>query len=375
MEGSPATPGQAAVPHPASSLRDAWAKPAPSSSPPPDSAAGTATTTTAPSLRWAAASSGSTKTFKRERPDALVKAVDFAPSRKTAALADVLIAETQRDPGVVEVGHHRRPALDRHPPGAPHARADPTGIELGADSVFVVTGAAGSIVSAIIADLARASRRDLPPARPGPRARPDDPDLAAFAHRPRRAEAHDLRTPQGDRRAGHAGDGREGAGRHRAAPRGPRRPSRRSRRPAAPPTTTASTCSTARPWRPSTGQICETSGRVDVLVHAGGLEISRLLPDKDAGGVRPRLRREGRRLVQPAHTDSATSPSAHRRVQLDRRALRQRRPDRLQRRQRPALQVDVQLQDDPARDASASPSTGPPGATSAWPPAARFPRS
>ena len=48
---------------------------------------------------------GFTKTFKRERPDALVKAVDFAPSRKTAALADRLIDETLRDPGVVEVGY------------------------------------------------------------------------------------------------------------------------------------------------------------------------------------------------------------------------------------------------------------------------------
>ncbi len=99
---------------------------------------------------------GVTKTFKRERPDALVKAVDFAPSRKTAALADVLIAETLRDPGVVEVGHHddgrftvtlqERPMAD-----------EPDGLELSSESVFVVTGAAGSIVSAIIGDLARAS--------------------------------------------------------------------------------------------------------------------------------------------------------------------------------------------------------------------------
>ena len=48
---------------------------------------------------------GFTKAYSRERPDALVKAVDFAPSRSTAALADLLLEETLRDPGCVEVGY------------------------------------------------------------------------------------------------------------------------------------------------------------------------------------------------------------------------------------------------------------------------------
>ena len=47
---------------------------------------------------------GFAKSYKKERPDALVKAVDFPASRKTAALADLLIEETLRDPGCVEVG-------------------------------------------------------------------------------------------------------------------------------------------------------------------------------------------------------------------------------------------------------------------------------
>ena len=42
---------------------------------------------------------GLAKAFKRERPDVLVKAVDFPMSRKKASLADVLIDETLRDPG------------------------------------------------------------------------------------------------------------------------------------------------------------------------------------------------------------------------------------------------------------------------------------
>ena len=58
---------------------------------------------------------------------------------------------------------HRRPALGRRPQRGPFPPADsplPGAMELGTDSVFVITGAAGSIVSAITADLAalRAAR-------------------------------------------------------------------------------------------------------------------------------------------------------------------------------------------------------------------------
>ena len=99
---------------------------------------------------------GFTKAYKRERPDALVKAVDFEAARSAADIADALLEETLRDPGAVEIGYqgaHRwtvgleeRPAADGQP-----------AMTLDQDSVFLVTGAAGSIVSAITADLAAAS--------------------------------------------------------------------------------------------------------------------------------------------------------------------------------------------------------------------------
>ncbi len=47
---------------------------------------------------------GFTKSYKKERPDALVKAVDLPVDRRTAAVADLLIEETLRDPGCVEIG-------------------------------------------------------------------------------------------------------------------------------------------------------------------------------------------------------------------------------------------------------------------------------
>src|SRR4030095_10659534 len=90
-----------------------------------------------------------------ERERASVRVVDFAASRKKAALADVLIAETLRDPGAVEIGYADElrwsvALVERD------VEPDPAR-ELSSDSVFVVTGGAGSIVSAITAHLAKAS--------------------------------------------------------------------------------------------------------------------------------------------------------------------------------------------------------------------------
>ncbi len=100
---------------------------------------------------------GFTKAYQRERSEnhPLVKAVDFAPSRKTSALADVLVQETLRDPGCVEVGYADDARwtiglVERPFPAEPNEGA----LGLSPDTVALVTGAAGSIVSAIVADLA-----------------------------------------------------------------------------------------------------------------------------------------------------------------------------------------------------------------------------
>jgi 3-oxoacyl-(acyl-carrier-protein) synthase/NAD(P)-dependent dehydrogenase (short-subunit alcohol dehydrogenase family)/acyl carrier protein len=97
---------------------------------------------------------GFTKAYAREQPDVLVKAVDFATTEDAAEISERLLAEALRDPSTVEVGYAgsrrwsvalaEQPAVDG---GPEHA--------LTADSVLVVSGAAGSIVSAVICDLAR----------------------------------------------------------------------------------------------------------------------------------------------------------------------------------------------------------------------------
>ncbi|HEX9369547.1 MAG TPA: SDR family NAD(P)-dependent oxidoreductase, partial [Roseiflexaceae bacterium] len=122
---------------------------------------------------------GFTKAYKRERGDVLVKAVDFEAGRKTAEPADALIAETLSDPGVVEVGYHdgqrftvtlqERPAADGQP-----------GMELGKETVFVVTGAAGGITSAIVGDLAAASGGIFYLLDLTPKPQADDPNIGLF---------------------------------------------------------------------------------------------------------------------------------------------------------------------------------------------------
>ncbi len=98
---------------------------------------------------------GFTKAFKRERTAAVVKAVDFPAGTEPARVAALLVEETLRDPGALEVGHRDglRVAVGLEEQALPPS----AGMTLDARSVFVVTGAAGSIVSAITADLAAAS--------------------------------------------------------------------------------------------------------------------------------------------------------------------------------------------------------------------------
>ncbi|GIK58732.1 MAG: hypothetical protein BroJett015_43950 [Chloroflexota bacterium] len=104
---------------------------------------------------------GFIKAYKRERPSVLVKAVDFEASRKTAAFADLLLAETLTDPGCVEVGYWRDGrytiTLMEQPATYDAVVGLPTGPQFNRDAVFLVTGAAGGITSAIVADLAAAS--------------------------------------------------------------------------------------------------------------------------------------------------------------------------------------------------------------------------
>jgi len=122
---------------------------------------------------------GFTKTYKRERPLAHVKAVDFGTALKPADIAELLVEETLGDPGATEIGYRNglrwtvglqeQPAADGKP-----------GLTLDEKTVFLVTGAAGSIVSAITTDLAAASSGTFYLLDLVPEPAADNPDLQRF---------------------------------------------------------------------------------------------------------------------------------------------------------------------------------------------------
>ena len=221
---------------------------------------------------------GFVKSFKRERNDVLCKVVDFAQSRKTAALAEQLIDETLIDPGVVEVGIHEDA---RWSIGLREIPCDgaPTGFELGSDSVFVVTGAAGSIVSAIVADLATASGATFHLLDLAPAPDPTDADIARFA-----ADRDGLKREIFERikasgeRATPAMVERELARIERAdaalsAIKAIERSGGTAHYHSVDLTDSAGVTSVME-------EILTSHDRIDVLVHAAGVEISHFLPDK-----------------------------------------------------------------------------------------------
>ena len=221
---------------------------------------------------------GFTKAFKREKSEALVKVVDFEPSRKTSALADRLIDETRRDPGAVEIGyrHDRRWTIGLIEQSAADGRP---GMVFGKDTVFVITGAAGSIVSAITADLAAASGGtfyllDLTP----------EPDAANMDLQRLITDKEDLKHDLFERLKARG---------ERATPAMVEKEIASLERARAALTAIQAvkgSGGTARYYSVNLldhgavagvmRDIAAQAGRIDVLVHAAGLEISHLLADK-----------------------------------------------------------------------------------------------
>ena len=220
---------------------------------------------------------GFAKAFRREKGEATVKAVDFEPSRKTSALADLLIEETLVDPGAVEIGWRDGKrwtvGLAERPAG------EGGGLTLGKDTVFVVSGAAGSIVSAITADLAAASGGTFYLLDMTPEPDPADGDLARLE-----SDRDNLKRDLFERLKARG---------ERATPvTVDREMAAIERRAAALAAIEAVRAAGGQAHYRSLnlmdgeavgrvmGEIRERHGRVDVLLHAAGLEISRAIPDK-----------------------------------------------------------------------------------------------
>ena len=223
---------------------------------------------------------GFTKAYKRERPDALVKVVDFEAAHTAAEIADLLLTETLRDPGAVEIGYAAGQRWTVSLAERPFAAGE-GGMTLDKGTVFLVTGAAGSIVSAITADLAAASGGtfhllDLV-------AEPDraNSDLARF-HTDKDGLKRDLfaRIQARGERATPALVERELAAIERSL----------AARDAIDAVRAAGgtayyyslDLTDAKAVERAIGEVRQRSGRIDVLLHAAGMERSHMLPDKEA---------------------------------------------------------------------------------------------
>ena len=222
---------------------------------------------------------GFAKTYKRERPESLVKAVDFEANRKPNEVADLLISEALHDPGAVEIGYtsvqrwsvglQEQPATDGKP-----------GMVLDKNRVFVITGAAGSIVSAITADLAAASGGTFYLLDLVPKPDPDNPDLMRFVN-DRENLKRDLfaRIQTRGERATPALVEKELASLERA--QAAQSAINAVRAAGGTPHYFSVNLTDAEAVATVIDQVRQTSGRIDVLLHAAGIERSHFLPDKD----------------------------------------------------------------------------------------------
>ena len=221
---------------------------------------------------------GFTKSYKREKGNATVKVVDFGQSRKTSALADLLLDETLRDPGAVEIGYRDGQRWTIGLKEQPAGEMDPA-LQLNRDSVFAVTGAAGSIVSAITSDLAAASGGtfyllDLTP-EPDPR----NSDIARLDTDKEglKRDIFERLKLRGERATPVMVDKEIAALERSHAALAAINAVRNSGG-------TAHYCSLDLMDNAAVGrvvkEIADRHGRIDVLIHAAGLEISHNIPDK-----------------------------------------------------------------------------------------------
>jgi acyl transferase domain-containing protein/NAD(P)-dependent dehydrogenase (short-subunit alcohol dehydrogenase family) len=222
---------------------------------------------------------GFTKAYKRERPDALIKAVDFAIAQPSSDIAELLLEETLRDPGALEVGYQSdqrwtiglqdRPVADGRP-----------GLTLDKNTVFVITGAAGSIVSAITADLAAASGGTFYLLDLAPEPDSHNPDLARFTS-DRDGLKRDLaaRIQARGERATPALVEKELAALERA--HGALAAIQAVRAAGGDPHYFAVNLTDGDAVARVIDEVRRRSGRIDVLLHAAGMDRSRSLADKD----------------------------------------------------------------------------------------------
>jgi acyl transferase domain-containing protein/NAD(P)-dependent dehydrogenase (short-subunit alcohol dehydrogenase family) len=222
---------------------------------------------------------GFTKTYKRERTEALVKAVDFDTDCKPREVAELLIQETLRDSGAVEISYKEGERWSVGLQEQPVADGRP-GLTLDQNTVFLITGAAGSIVSAITADLAATSGGTFYLLDLVPEPDPNNPDLKRFVSDKEALKRERFTRIQGrGERATPALLEKELAALERAEAAQSAIDAVRAAGGTA--QYFSVNLADADGVAAVINQVREDSGRIDVLLHAAGIERSHFLPDKD----------------------------------------------------------------------------------------------
>ncbi len=266
--------------------------------------------------------------------------------RKASEVAEMLIEETLRDPGAVEIGYkdgqrwtvglQEQPAADGQP-----------GLTLDKDTVFLITGAAGSIVSAITADLAAASGGTFYLLDLVPEPDPNNPDLKRFVS-DKEGLKRDLfaRIQARGERATPAMVEKELAALERAQAarkRDRRRASSRRHR------ALFQRQSYGRGRRGQSYRPGARAQRAHRRAAARRRHGAQPLPaGQRPARIRSGLRRQKRRLVQSSACHRRHAAGSDGGLQFDCRSLRQRRTGGLQLRQRPVVQDHLELPHHPA---------------------------
>ncbi|HUJ27035.1 MAG TPA: SDR family NAD(P)-dependent oxidoreductase, partial [Myxococcales bacterium] len=217
--------------------------------------------------------SGFMKALARERGEAVIKSVEFERGEAAGSIAAMLVEEATRDPGAVEILRRsgRRFTLAALDQPAPAPEAAPARLVNG---TYLITGAAGSIVSAITCRLAaRGGTFWLVDRFPEPDV--NDPDLARVE-----GDREGLKTSLIER--AHARG-------EKPTPVAIERELARIERLAAGATAIKAIRAAGGTARWAQADLCDAEAvrkalgeveRADVVLHCAGLEISRLLPDK-----------------------------------------------------------------------------------------------
>jgi NAD(P)-dependent dehydrogenase (short-subunit alcohol dehydrogenase family)/acyl carrier protein len=219
---------------------------------------------------------GFTKALGQERPDLFVKVVDFEADLAAPATAARLLEETLYDPGIVEVGWENDlrygVSLLERPEGAPD-------FDLPQGSVFVVSGGSGAITSLIVLDLARATqgtfylldRNPLPDASDPDLQRLKDDRLGLLGEMMKRIAATGIKATPALAEQKLAGLDRAAATLDTL---------KQVEKAGGKAYYLTCDVTDAQSVQAAVEQVAQTSGHVDVFIHAAGIERSRHLESK-----------------------------------------------------------------------------------------------